>query len=298
MSRFPLVCLALLCVTAGSTAAQSPKALLEAPVWYVDLDIALDATRNDTKAIEGGGTSTATMTMHRTLAGVVKLDLRNPGSVVGMTMKAMKDPASIRPQDVLAQMEHMANWMEGADEVPADGADMQKYLDARALTATLSYDLVEEVKGAYNEMGSMYDRTSHTSVAGTAPISVWQSVKLEMDTSSMTCWIVVPCSFELPTEAVKGTFDSHQQLRSGGPPEIEKKDVTYDNFTRNLTLDTPSGFGDYPVVVGKLPTASATITGEMAFPVHFKERALETAGTLTVRYRLTQQAPAGFARRK
>src|SRR5262249_28384791 len=105
--------------------------------------------------------------------------------------------------------------------------------------------------------------------------------------------------FDLPAGTVKGTRVTSSQDKKGGAPDVQTQTVDYDNFSSHVKLDDPSsGMGDFPVVTGSLPATGASITGQVAIPVHFDDQGMSTAGTLTVRYTLTQEAPTAPATRK
>jgi hypothetical protein len=287
-----ILLLALLTPLPASAIAQGAGSLLEAPVWYLDLEVSLDGALAQSGKLENDAAWTENMTLHRVLSGVVQLDLRSPGSVIGLTMAAMKDPAAINPQTVLSQLNDMANWIEGGTDLPETEAQMQKYLADRNVSVTLKYERTRTVEGAASEMGTLYDQTVHTTVGGSGEMSIWQSIKFEMDRKAMKYWFVIPYQFPLPDGATKGTTETRTQPKSGGPVDVQTSGIDYDNFSQNLKLDTPSGMGDFPVVEGKLPATGSSISGQSAFPVHFTDGNDSVPGTLTVKYTFTQKAPA------
>jgi hypothetical protein len=308
MASISVALLALASATEAQPASAGDKELksyLNAPVWYLEYEVSLKASRQDSRK-EGEGEVTTTMSLDRVFSGMVKFDTRMQGpglttnqgieNAATMTLEQMMKAT----QDMTDRIDNVAYWMETppefGDDLSAVSAAMKKHMDASMVPARLDY--VREIRGENlrNELNTLYNQTTRTTRQGQAKVLPTSSLMFEVDTTAKQYSLSLPFSFKdmsADTKTAKEETVTRTELAGEAPEEVRSEyDISIDMIPRDLTVDDPKALlGNLLVVHGDLD-ASGKISGERSFKVHFDDDNVPTAGTLVLRYTLTQTPPA------
>ena len=291
-------------VPAPKAAGGDVKTYLNAPVWYLQYEVSLKASHQDTRTPAEGGKYTTAMSLDRFFSGGYTFDTRMQGPGLS-TNRGMENAEKMTQaemmkatQAMLARMDNVAFWMETpvdmGDDVAAAG---KKKIDASMVPARVDYTKVMVREDLRNELNQLFKETTRTTASGSASVYPPGSLMFEIDTTAGEYLLSLPWNFsDMSTEANAVKMESVVRTEVQGEAPLEERtasEMSIDSLPEDLVVEDPSAqAGGSLVVGGKLDPAAGKVSGENTVKVHFKDGVDTVPGTLVFRYTLTMTPPA------
>jgi hypothetical protein len=306
-----------------SAFAQSLDALLNAPAWRVDFDVAIKADSTRPYEDGRGGTGTIRTTVDSAFSASKLIDLRSdgPNLIFDMShMTALQSGAAPSPaeairmaQAMLEAMEGTANWMStglGEDAFPDDPdaspetivAAGLAALRAQATPARLAYEQTVDAD-TQDEFGDPYHFTNRVAAKGAANVLVGSGgatdVLFQLETRANKYRMTLPIIYRGDITEAKIEVEENDRTQFRGEEPVENHTESSREFTSgylSVRVDDPQYFldpakaasstpTDSILIVADLDVAGGKLAGERTIPVHVGDGGV--AGTMTVRYTLT-----------
>ena len=304
MSRFTLALVTMLTLPAA-VFADAAKEFLQTPIWYLSYEVSFSASsKGSYEGMFGPMTYTASLERVFTHSQILNLRSEGPGALAMIPPSASSSGSQMSmaeaqkaSMDMMARMEHTANWMVGGASLNASEADATAatQADIAASMGQLRIDFTRHDRGdaLVNEVGSKFSTTKTETVKGTTPSmgGGFGSIMLDVDTSTKT--------FLLGFGAGGGADGLDRNVVEvvtfqGQAPEEKRETKKSSAQFAQLVFDEsgPVAMQGGLVVNGTFDPASKTITGEKAYRGHYHDGNADAPGTIVVKYTLSPTPPA------